>query len=267
MKRYLELYPALFRVSLLENIQYRASGVIWMLGLILEPVIFLVVWSEVAEARGEAVGGYGARDFAAYYMVLMIVNQLTFTWVMESFQFRIQLGEFSSELMRPLHPVHADVTANLSFKLVMLIAMVPALAIVYFAFEPRFDVEAADALAAAAALVLAFVLRFCIEWTLALVAFWTTRVSAINRLYYSLVTFFSGRVAPLAVLPAALQAAAANLPFYYCIGFPVEVFLGDLSPEEIRRGFLVQALWLAAAAATITFVWRRAVRRYAAVGA
>ncbi len=267
MKRFLEVYPALFRVGLLENIQYRASGVIWMLGLILEPVIFLVVWSRVADARGDAVGGFDAADFAAYYMVLMIVNQLTFTWVMESFQFRIQLGEFSYLLLRPLHPVHEDITMNVSFKLVMMIAMLPALAIVYVAFEPRIAISPTDAAAALGALALAFMLRFCLEWTIALAAFWTTRVSAINRLYYSLVTFLSGRVAPLAVLPAALGTVAASLPFYYCVGFPVEVLLGRLGPAEIARGFLVQAAWLAAAAAAIALVWRRAARRYAAVGA
>src|SRR3970282_128503 len=100
MRRLIELYPALLRISLLENIQYRASGMIWMLGMILEPVIFLVVLSRVAEARGEAVGGYDAGEFAAYYLTLMMVNQLTFTWVMESFQFRIQMGLFSQELLR-----------------------------------------------------------------------------------------------------------------------------------------------------------------------
>ena len=267
MRRLIQLYPALLRISLLENIQYRASGMIWMLGMILEPVIFLVVWSRVAEARGEPVGGYDAGEFAAYYVTLMMVNQLTFTWVMESFQFRIQMGLFSQELLRPVHPMHADITANIAFKLVMLMIMLPALVVVYIAFDPRFDLEVSNVAAALAALVVAFMLRFLLEWTLALAAFWTTRVTAINRLYYSLVTFLSGRVAPLAVLPLWLQDAARDLPFYYFIGFPVELFLGRLGREEIIRGFLVQGVWLGLAGLIIAAVWKRAARRYAAVGA
>ncbi|HEX6998789.1 MAG TPA: ABC-2 family transporter protein [Gammaproteobacteria bacterium] len=267
MRRFLELYAALFRIGLLANLQYRAAGMIWMLGLILEPVIFLVVWSRVAEARGEPIGGYDAQAFAAYYMTLMMVNQFTFTWVMESFQYRIQLGELSYELLRPIHPVHHDITDNVAFKLVMLMIMVPALVVVYVAFEPRFDVTPRNAVLAVAALGGAFFLRFFIEWTLALAAFWTTRVAAINRLYYSLVTFLSGRVAPLAVLPAWLQDGASNLPFYYCIGFPVEVLLGELDGPAIARGFVLQAIWLAVAGVVIAAVWKRASRRYAAVGA
>jgi viologen exporter family transport system permease protein len=267
MRRLLQIYPAFFRIGLLENIQYRASGMIWMIAMILEPVIFLVIWGRVSAARGAPVAGYDAAQFAAYYMTLMMVNQLTFTWVMETFQFRIQTGDFSYELLRPVHPMHADVTMNIAFKLVMLMIMLPALAVIGFAFHPQFDLRAGNILAGVAALALAFVLRFFLEWTLALAAFWTTRVTAINRIYYSLATFLSGRVAPIAVLPVWLGAAARELPFYYCVGFPVEVFLGRLPPESVLRGFVAQLAWLGVAALTTAFVWKRAARRYAAVGA
>jgi ABC-2 type transport system permease protein len=266
VKDFADLYLSLFRTSLLENIQYRASGMIWMIGMVLEPLIFLVVWTTVAESRGEPVGGYSAGGFAAYYMTLLVVSHLTFTWVMHTFQFRIQMGGFSHELLRPIHPMHADVTDNLAFKLVMSIVLLPALVILYVAFDPVFDVTGRNILYALVALALAFLLRFLIEWTLALAAFWTTRVSAMNQIYFSASMFLSGRVAPMAVLPFWLQSLAQNLPFYYTIAFPVEVFLGRLSDVEILRGFAMQLVWLAVAGLVIRTVWGRAVRRYGAVG-
>ena len=60
-------------------IQYRASGLIWMIGAVLDPIIFLVVWSVAARASGGTVGGMAPSDFAAYYIVLMLVNHLTLT--------------------------------------------------------------------------------------------------------------------------------------------------------------------------------------------
>ena len=71
----------------MDQIQYRASGMIWMIGAVLEPLIYLVVWSTVAEARGGEVGGFTSQQFAAYYITLMMVNHLTFTWIMQVFQF------------------------------------------------------------------------------------------------------------------------------------------------------------------------------------
>ena len=267
MHRLLQIYPAFFRIGLAENIQYRASGMIWMIAMILEPVIFLVVWGRVTDARGGPVGGYDAAEFAAYYMSLMMANQLTFTWVMETFQLRIQMGDFSYELLRPVHPIHGDITMNIAFKLVMLMIMLPALALIAVAFRPRFALEASNVLVACLALGIGFLLRFLLEWTLALAAFWTTRVTATNRVYYSLSSFLSGRVAPLTVLPSWLAGTAMALPFYYCVGFPVEIFLGRLSAASIERGFAAALAWLAGAALLTAFVWRRALKRYSAVGA
>jgi ABC-2 type transport system permease protein len=264
--RWIELYRAFLRTALLEQIQYRASGAIWMIGSILEPVVFLAVWSTVAKAQGGSVEGYGARDFAAYYVILLIVNHLTFSWTMHDFQFRIQFGTLSFDLLRPVHPIHGDIAANLAYKVVMLIVMLPALVILTVAFSPNFTPVAWSLVAFAPAVFLAFLLRFLFEWTLALAAFWTTRVTAINQIYFSLLMFLAGRVAPIALLPPWLRDVAHDLPFYYMVGFPVELALGRLTPTAALVGFATQLLWLAVVAAIIVIVWRRAAVRFAAVG-
>jgi len=125
-------------------------------------------------------------------------------------------------------------------------------------------------LAAAAfvpALVLAFLVRFLVDWTVALAAFWTTRVSAINQIHYMAVLFFSGQIAPLAVLPRPLQVAANILPFRWTVGFPVELLLGRVTGPRILAGFAVQGAWLLAGALLVRYVWRASVKRYSAVGA
>ena len=102
MSFFLELYKALGRVSIAIQLQYRASGAIWMIASILEPTIYLVVWSTVAREQGGDAGGYSPDQFAAYYITLMFVSHLTFSWVMHEFQFRIQQGAFSTLLLRKL---------------------------------------------------------------------------------------------------------------------------------------------------------------------
>lgn len=265
LRRTWALYRALFRVGLLEQIQYRASSLIWMLGALVEPTVYLVVWSTVAKSKGAAVGGYTASDFAAYYMILLVVNHMTFTWIMQVFQFRVQFGGLAFELLRPVHPIHTDICANLAYKLLMFVVMAPALLVLYVAFEPRFVVADTWVLFVPA-LVLAFLMRFMLEWTLALAAFWTTRITAANQAYFSLMLLLSGRVAPMAVLPVWLQDVAHQLPFYYTVAFPVELALGKVTMAAAWSGLLHQFLWALAALALIAFVWRRAVRQFSAVG-
>jgi ABC-2 type transport system permease protein len=53
-------------------------------------------------------------------------------------------------------------------------------------------------------LVLAFILRFLIQYTFALFAFWTERASAIEQFWLLFFLFLSGVIAPLEVFPPAV---------------------------------------------------------------
>jgi ABC-2 type transport system permease protein len=115
-------------------------------------------------------------------------------------------------------------------------------------------------------LLLAFALRFLLEWTLAQSAFWTTRVSAINQIYFFLLLFLSGQIAPLSILPRAVQITAKILPFYWTIGFPTELLLGKITIAGAITGLGVQIIWVAIAVFLVRLVWRLGVKAYSAVG-
>jgi len=261
-----QLYAAFLRVAVAVELQYRASSVIWLLGVIVEPVIYLAIWSAVATAQGGEIGGFGPQDFAAYYLVLTLVNQITGGWHMWEFQFRVQQGQFAFLLLRPVHPIHGDLAENLAHKAVMQVVLVPVVIGLGFAFAPRFALDAASLALFLPALVLAFALRFVVEWTLALACFWTTRIMAVNQTYFAVLFFLSGRVAPIALLPHWLQGAADALPFRWMVAFPVELALGRLSPAEIAAGLAAQAVWLGLAWLGLAALWPRALRRFSAVG-
>jgi len=262
----LSLYTQQFKTTFASMVQYRASLVIWTISAILEPLVYLIVWSTAAKGPG-GVQGYTAQDFAAYYIALMIVNQATYTWIMYEYEYRIRHGSLSFALLRPVHPIHADIADNLSSKLITLPLVLAVAAILALLFHPSANLQPWTVAAFIPALVLAFLLRFLIEWTLALAAFWTTRVSAINQVYFVLMLFFSGQIAPLALLPAWLQGIAAVLPFHWMVGFPVELLLGWLTPRQALEGMGAQAAWLAISLLLVRLVWRAGVRVYSAVGA
>ena len=115
--------------------------------------------------------------------------------------------------------------------------------------------------------LLAFLVRFVTEWTLALAAFWTTRVSALNQAYFMAMLFFSGQLAPLELLPSPVRAVAFVLPFRWTIGFPAELVLGRLTPVQVLTGVAMQLIWLGAGLALMRIVWRAGLKVYTAVGA
>ncbi len=266
MRGLIQLYVQQFKTTFASQVQYRASLVIWLISDILEPVIYLVIWSVVANSRGGDVGGYSAGAFAAYYIVLMLVNHATYTWIMYEFEYRVRQGGLSFLLLRPVHPIHADIADNLSAKLITSPGLLVVAWILTLLFHPDWHISAWSLAAAVPALALAFVLRFLIEWALALCAFWTTRVGALNQTYFVGMLFLSGQMAPITLLPGWLQTITAVLPFRWMVSFPVELILGQLTPSQVWSGLGAQAIWAGLAVLIVRFGWRAGVRTYSAVG-
>ena len=267
MSALLAIYRQQLRTSFAAMLQYRVALVIWLLSQVLDPVIYLVVWSTVSAASGGEVGGYTRGDFAAYFLVLMLVNNVTYSWIMYEYDYRVREGTLSAALLRPVHPIHADLADNLASKMISTPGMLLVAVALGFVFRPTLHLVPWALAAFVPAVALAFTLRFLIEWTLALAAFWTTRVSALNQTYFVAMLFLSGQVAPLALFPGFVQAIGTALPFRWMISFPVELLLGYLTPAQVLTGFAAQAGWIVVGLVLVRVVWRAGVRQYSAVGA
>jgi ABC-2 type transport system permease protein len=262
-----EYYRAKFETEIAVQFAYRGAIFIWLVSLVTTPLISLVVWTTVARENGGSAGGFTAGEYAAYFVAVMVVNNLTFTWIMWEMEWRVKNGMFSPLLLRPIHPIHNDVVANLTFKLLTSIAMVPIVIALAIGFDADFDTSVWHGLAFVPILLSAMYLRFVCEWTVGLAAFWITRTMTLNHLYGMTTFFLAGQVAPLSLFPDWLRIVASILPFRWMMAFPVDVLLGRADGIDILIGLGMQALWIALAMLTMRFVWRRGVERYSAVGA
>jgi len=267
MRGLTDIYATLFRTDLALQFQYRAEMIIWLIFRIVEALVFLSVWTAVADSQGGQVGGFSARDFAAYYIAMMMMGHLTFTWFMHEFEFRVRSGSFSPLLLQPLHPIHRDIATNISYKFLTLAVMLPTVLVMVWLFDPIFNTPTWALWTLVPVIALAFLMRFFVEWALALVALWTTRTAAANEIYFASLFFCSGQLAPLALMPDWVQTLAAILPFRWMMAFPTELLLGRLTPDQALEGIAVQALWLVLAWGIMALVWSRSLRRYSAVGA
>src|SRR5215467_86125 len=77
-RRLLRAYPTLLRVGLASAVAYRAEFLVWMLATTM-PLVMLAVMS--AMAREALVGRFDQQGFLAYYLVTLIVRQMTGAWV------------------------------------------------------------------------------------------------------------------------------------------------------------------------------------------
>jgi ABC-2 type transport system permease protein len=262
------IFRRLWQVSWAEQWQYRANLIMYLLYWLVSPVVYLAVWTTVANSQG-SVSGLTANYFVTYYMTLLIVDQVTSEITIHIFPYKIQDGTLSSELIRPIHPLLTNTLVNtIAFKVLNIIVMVPVWGVLWIVFQPDFSAATGwGILLAVPAAILGFAINFLLAGTIACVAFWTTRVWALHEFYYALAILFSGQFVPLQLMPQFVQEIARYLPFAMFRFFPIQLVLGQLSAGEIIRGYLVGILWLAVAWFLFRRAWRAGVRQYSAVGA
>lgn len=260
-------YAAKFRTTLALQLAYRGAILIWLVALITQPLISVVVWTTVARSQGGSAGGFTEGQYAAYFIILMVINQLTFSWHMWEMGWRVQTGLFSGILLRPMHPIHNDVIENVVFKALTMVPLVPIAVVFSVIFDAEYHWKPLNVLLLPLAIVLSALLLFLLEWSIGLLAFWITKTNALFQLYGSVNFFLSGYVAPLALLPEPAQVVASVLPFRWTLTHPVELALGTSSPGEIALGFGMQLTWIVVLLGVLRLVWSRAVRHYSAVGA
>jgi ABC-2 type transport system permease protein len=266
VRRYAQIYRGLLTHDLKHAVQYRWPTVLGIAALMIEPVVYLVVWTSVGDQRGGTVGGLTSDQIAAYYIVWTLVRNLTAGYSPHVWEWRFRDGTLSDLLLRPVHPVHADIAGGFGYNLPRALVALPLTAILIVVFQPELSTSPLTITVFALSLPAAYVLRaiaFCVVGT---IGFWTTRIDAAARLYMAAELLLSGRLVPIALMPAWLATLATWLPFRSTFGFPIEVMTTPLSTAEVLGGLAIQLGWIVLMGLMLARLWRLAARRFDAVG-
>jgi ABC-2 type transport system permease protein len=264
----LKIYQRLWQVNWAEQWQYRANLLMYSLYGLVSPVVYLAIWTAIANSQG-SVSGLTANDFITYYLTLLLVDQITGDITIHILANKIQDGTLASDLLRPVHPVlTSTLVYNIAFKALSFIVMIPVWLVLVLLFNPNFSrVTPGSLLLAVPALLFGFAINFLLGAIITSLAFWTTRVYAISEFFFALVVLFSGQFVPLQLMPRIIQDAAQFLPFQLFKYVPIEIILNRLPPETIVRDFISCAVWFVICLLLFRLTWREGIKRFSAVGA
>jgi ABC-2 type transport system permease protein len=253
---------ALLTVFYAYMMAYRAELVLWALANSL-PFILMGVWMKAAR---EGTFPLSEVEFARYFLAAFIVRQVTVVWVIWEFEHDVVKGNLSSQLLMPLDPGWRHVAMHVAERFARL-PFSALLVVLFFALYPTalWVPRAGEAGAAFGFMLLAFGLRFLMQYTLAMLAFWTERASNAENLWMLAYLFLSGLIAPLEVFPPLVRDIAMLTPFPYLVYFPTQLLIGRA--VDVGAGLFVIAGWGLAFLALNRLLWRAGLRRYSAMGA
>ncbi|NJN44792.1 MAG: hypothetical protein HC806_08805 [Anaerolineae bacterium] len=234
----LNIFKRLWLVNWAEQWQYRANLFMYIFYWLVSPIIYLAVWTSIANANGD-VNGLTANDFITYYMILLICDQLTSNIIIHIFAYKVQDGTLSGELIKPIHPMLTNtLVSDIAFKTLNMAILTPIWIVLALLFKPDFaSVSMEGILLSIPALLLGYMVNYLLSGTLTSLAFWTTRVYSIHEFYYALALLFSGQFVPLQLMPDLVQNIARFLPFQLLIYVPVQIIQGNLTTNEIIQGY------------------------------
>lgn len=257
-------------VGIQNNLTYRFNFLARSLfGLIpLTATIFL--WRTIfASKEGATVSSYTLAEMISYYLLVTLVDALTAVneddWQIAA---DIKDGNISQFLLKPIDYLTFRMCLFLSGRLTyMAVAALPLTA--FFFWLRDYFVLPADWFTFGCflgSLCMTAMLQFFMSYTMAMLAFWVLEVSTFIFILFAFEYLASGHLFPLDLLPDAVERVLFFTPFPYQLFFPVGVYMGKITGDQLTRGLLIQAAWVVGMYALARFAWSRGIRKYSAVG-
>lgn len=242
--------------------EYRAELIFWVLSGSL-PLILMGAWMKAAEGGNF---GLSALDFVHYFVAVFLARQFTIVWVIWEFEREVIEGTLSFRLLQPLDPVWHHVVSHLAERMARLPFAVVVMAIFFLIYPQAFWMPSLSQwILAAMAVIISFSLRFTIQYTFALIAFWSERASALEELWFLVYLFLSGLIAPLEVFPPLVRSILMWTPFPYMISVPASLLVG--LPVNLIQAWLVPLAWIGIVLIINRWLWKRGLREYSGMGA
>jgi len=262
-------YYKAFELGFQTALEYRLNFLISLISAAYPIFIQTFLWTAIYQSTSqEVVYGFTYRQMIAYTFLAGLVNRLVRTGFEYEIMDDIKSGKYSKFLVQPLGYFPYRLCSYYGNKLpgqVMILAIMVAILIGLKVFW-GIDTQLAAILAFLGTLVLAATLNFLIFYCLSAMGFWIVETGFLFEGIRIVTILLSGGIFPLEVFGEQFVRVMNLLPFKYTVAFPISVLNGNISPQQVLQGLLIQLLWIAITYALAHVIWRKGGQRYVAVG-
>lgn len=234
---------------------------------IVEIGVALVVWRAVFEAlQTPSIGGYTFDQMVVYVVVATFISYAMRGTGMGTFARDIYDGSYTRYLIYPVSVLSYKYATFFARTVVALCQLYLALAIMFAigALDGLENITPLSILVGTLMAVLASWVYFLLLLIIESIAFWVDQAWAVSYMLQIVVLFFSGKLIPIGLFPAAFAAALQWTPFPALVFGPTKVLLGDYS--LVGSSLLALAIWGTVLIFILRAVIRRGTLQYSGVG-
>jgi ABC-2 type transport system permease protein len=257
---------ALTKISLLDKFAYPHDMLGSLLRMFLEIAVFWRLWIALYGGR-EVHAGVTLTQALTYQVISVIAIRLFTNWITWDAARRIESGDVVFDVTRPMYYGHFLLFQSVGQAVTMLVTTsLPMFVLVCLIFRPALPSSALVWSFFGLSLGLGFLTSFYLDYIVALVGFWTTRVRGFVWVKDSVVSILGGTYLPLWIYPPILRQVLAFLPFRGVSYTPVAILVGAISLDRVAGAFAVQIAWLVLLAWASRGLYAAAMKRLAIQG-
>ncbi len=250
-----------------ENIEYRLNFVMWRIRVMLQLITVYVLWYALLPA-GDEVFGYTQSTMLTYVLGTAIVGSFVFSARSHTIAEEVNSGDLSNFLIRPMNYFKYHFARDMGDKGLNIIFSIFEFSLLVLLLRPTLFIQTSPEilLFTVVATCVGVLLFFCCNVLLGMIGFWSPEVWAPRFIFMTLLTFFSGALFPLDILPEGIYRIFEILPFGYMLYFPLKVYLGQIAIGDIWLGLVAGGMWILILFGISKILWKKGLRNYAAQG-
>jgi len=248
-------YWAILQTQVANSFAYPADLLYRSISIVLFMWIFAQLWRVTYGASGESViAGLTLRD-TMWYLMLAETMILSRPRVSTTIAENVKDGTIAYLLNKPYNFILYQFSFGLGDSLLRMItnSLVGGV-VVWFLVGPPPDPRGWHLVLIA--VLLAWIIDFCLNAMLGLLAFITEEIAAFEWIYNKFVLILGGVLIPLDFFPDWLQSIAFSLPFAYSVYGPARLFV-DPTLSRFLDLILIQGLWVIALGVVLALLYRK----------
>lgn len=263
MKKYLEI----FRITFKMQIAFRFDVSVNMLLTVTKILFAYLLWGAIFGVH-ETVSGFTFQSMLSYYLISSFLTQIEMSdGVSREISDRIRGGTFSKYMVVPTSTQGYFLAQNAGAASFYLIFDFIAVVIWVILFRIRFVFVSDIKVILLALLMVLLGLTFMVQlnYFLGILTFKFENIDIFLMIKGNLITFATGAMIPLALLPDMVTGIMKLFPFYYVTYLPSMLLIGR-NLEEGAAGIVILSVWTAAITLVNKFSYQRLRVRYDGVG-
>lgn len=221
---------------------YKSNIYLWTLNRVVEIVVYIFVWQAIYNQTGDA-GGFTIAQMITYYILVATLRPLALFGVNEDMAYSIRNGKINKELLNPISYFQYYFGIDLGELAFATVIGIGAFIVCSIFWSVSLPVSISNFILFIIVILLGIPITFFLQMIVGTAGFYTSSIWGMQILRRSIISIFSGTIAPITLFPEWFQKLADILPFKELMYTPINIWLGQVPINDIYFIIIKQIIW------------------------